>query len=445
MHRWWFAIASLGVCLVPNVGCRTAVRGAGGGAGDAPGADDPGAPPGGPDAGAAGTDSGGSACPLSPDAPLATVEARFTAGGVDADRTIRDRLVTLLDAVPPGGQVRAAFAYLDDVEVATALSDARERGVRVSVVIDERNQIEKAPGVWRWNEAVTSLQHSLGEDLIICGGADLPPDGGGCIGGDKMHDSFVLLSQLCDGSNDVVVQSSGYPTKSQLFEANDMVVATDAALYAAYAAYFQDLRRHHRNPDYFRIADGDHGTRLFLYPRAPSGNSGTDPSSDTVYRLLHDNVSCGGGTRVVLAMAYWSSSRDYLVDELGRLSAAGCAVDVVASQERTTDPVAAGLVHALGQDHVRLAEHVHHKFVVVDGSHSGADARLVWTGTQDFTQSALRANDEVLLRIDDPAVVSDYLAAWQALFAAAPAAATVSPPAAAVAVPSAREARVTSS
>ena len=405
--------ASLVMLMGLAGGCTGTIDVDEGGAGDVPGAETP-PEAGGPDGGLP-VDDG---CAAGVDA--ADREVWFTDGGNGAgDLAIEDRLVALIEGAEDGARVRAAFGYLDQVRVARALVEASRRGVDVRLVIDERNQVQKPDGSWVWNDAVEQARAELGQRLIVCGGGDTPADGGGCIGSEKNHNSFLLVSSLCDGTESIVAQTSAYPTKSQAFARNNLVVLRgDAGLHAAYETYWEDLARRRRDADYYRIENGETGTRLFLYPRAAEGTSSVEPATDTVFRLLRDNVSCQGGTRVRLAMTYWSSGRDYLADELGRLAGLGCKVDVVVRAGTVDAAVLSTLRSRLGADHVRQLAGVHHKFLLVEGQYSGQPAALVWTGTQDFTHPALRRNDEVLLRIDDAAVHDAFRVEHEAMFAA---------------------------
>jgi phosphatidylserine/phosphatidylglycerophosphate/cardiolipin synthase-like enzyme len=391
------------------LGCSSSERG-----GPDSGPADP-QPPGTPDAGGAG---GGPLddCPITAPEPVVAV---FTAGGAQPDLAIEDRLVHLVAAAEPNARLRAAFAYLDQQRMADALIDADRRGVDVRIVLDERNQV-RVGDAWKWNGAVASLQAGLGpERVTICGGADSPPDGGGCIGSEKQHNAFLLVSDTCDGSTSVVAQTSAYPTKPQLFKRNNLVVVSgDDALFTAYDDYWRDLARDQGDATYYRIVDGDRGNRLFLYPRAPSGDRLRDQSTDTIDVLLAENVDCARKTRVRLAMAYWTAARDYLVDELARLAAAGCDVAVVANPDTTEDSVAGDLRAAFDADHLAWVAGVHHKYLLVDGTYAGAAGQLVWTGTQDFTASALRSNDEAILRLEGAAIHGRFSADWSAMFAA---------------------------
>lgn len=351
-----------------------------------------------------------------PEGPPAK-EAFFTADLPDGDSTIEDQLVGLIEAAGSGSRIRGAFAYLDQTRVTDALLDAADRGVDVRFVLDERNQIEDESG-WRWSSAVERLRDGLGDRLVICGGAELPADAdGGCVGRAKQHSAFLLVSSTCDGADAVVAHTSAYLTKAQLRQRNNLVVIRgDQSLYEAFGSYWEDLARQRRDDSYYRIIEGDAGTRLFLYPRAPEASQGEPAATDTIQRLLHDNVDCSAGARVEIAMAYWTSSRPALVDELIRLENAGCQIDLVVDPARVADDVEGALVDAFAPDHLRFLAGVHHKFILVDGSYAGSNQRLLWTGTQDFTLAALRDNDETILRVDDDGIHGDFAHAFDELF-----------------------------
>jgi hypothetical protein len=267
--------------------------------------DDPGSTP--PDSDGGLGDPPG--CPY--DGGAAQKEVFFTRRLPDRspDMTIEDEIVHLTQAAIPGSRLRVAVFNFNRMRVADALIAAQARGVDVGVVADERNQVEDPPGSgqFRWNDAITRLRAALPADrMIICGGADVPRDGGGCMGTTINHNKFVLASELCDGSRGVVAQSSANFTDGQLILHNNMVVIRDdAPLFAAYDRYWDDLATDRRNLSYYRQADGDSGTRVFFFPRPATGlpaiTGGPDPDSDTIYTLLDRNVNCAAGAHVRFA------------------------------------------------------------------------------------------------------------------------------------------------
>jgi hypothetical protein len=99
-------------------------------------------------------------------------------------------------------------------------------------------------------------------------------------------------------------------------------------LYGAYLEFWNDEAARLPIPNYYC----ELASRAFFFPRPRTGSNLREPATDTVKAIL-DNVSCAGGTRVRVAMAYWNDSRDYLVDKLRDLRDAGCDVRVISNVE----------------------------------------------------------------------------------------------------------------
>ena len=414
MHRlmgWkWILWLASGVLI----GCVLAACGddrAPGAGGTGPGGkgDDPGAPV--SDAGDRASDAAGDGCPYDGAAPQK--QAFFTHRVAGGDLTIEDELVRLTEAAVPGSRLRVAIYRFQRLRVVDALVAASRRGVDVRVVIDEKNQVEDPPdsGQWRWNDAVTALREQLGEDrLVICGGGDVPRNAGACMGVTINHNKFLLASELCDGSRDVVAQSSANFTSSQLILHNNMVVIRgDKPLFDAYEAYWDDLATDQQDLSYYREADGDSGTRVYLFPRAPLR---VDPETDPIYTMLQD-VDCAAGATIRVAESIWTQPRVYIVGLLRRLADEGCEVEIIYNNASTRDPVKTALHLAFTGEQLRRGKHIHHKYILVEGSYQGSQRKLVWTGSHNLTHGALRENDETLLRIDDEAIYQAFLADWQ--------------------------------
>src|ERR1700689_1174092 len=62
---------------------------------------------------------------------------------------------------------------------------------------------------------------------------------------------------------------------------------------------------------------------------------------------------------------------------------------------------------------------IHSKYLLIDSDYDTSDGRshrqLVWTGSHNYTKGALRENDEVLLRVDNPTIFADFLANWNTI------------------------------
>jgi phosphatidylserine/phosphatidylglycerophosphate/cardiolipin synthase-like enzyme len=369
-----------------------------------------------------GVPDGAPGCPYDGSSPQKDVY--FTVPQPGGDLTIEDEILRLLAAAVPGSRVRIAMYHVHRLRVADALVAAAGRGVDVALVVDETNQVEDPPGSGqaRWNDAVTALRAALGDGkVIVCGGADLPKDGGACMGTTINHNKFILASALCDGSRDVVAQSSANFTVSQLDLHNNLVVIRDdGALFDAYESYWDDLSTDQQNLGYYRERDGDTGTHVHLFPRRPGlFSGGIDPGSDPIYTMLDEDVDCAAGTHVRVAEPIWNEGRGYIVDLLRDLDDAGCDVQIVYNSASTRDEVKVKLLEQFPGQELRRGMHNHSKLILIDGRVAGADRQLVLTGSHNLTYGALRTNDETLLRIEDEAVYDQFLADWQAIWDAA--------------------------
>lgn len=324
--------------------------------------------------------------------------------GGAADPTIEDAIGELVDLAVPGSTVRVALYHWSRVDIAHKFVAASQAGVDVRVVLDRENQ--DAMGV-DW-EAVTVLKTGLGADRVLL--CDELAGSGACIGTGINHNKFYLFSALADGSTQVVAQSSANMTGPQLHKHNNMVVIRgDAALYGAYTDYWDDLRAELQATDYYHSVDGDTGTTVYFYPRA---------AGDTIVGVL-DNVTCGPGATIRVAMAFFTDARLEVAEKLASLREAGCDVAAIVVDDATYpgDQVLATLKGA-GVDVTLYPEGpsdegLHSKYLLIAARYAGVDGqRLLWTGSHNYTGPALRENDETLLKIDDAGLFDAFVADW---------------------------------
>lgn len=346
--------------------------------------------------------------------------------GVAADQNrIRDHIVDLINLTQAGAQITVSmYTFTDDV-VADALVAAKERGVSVRVIVDHTT-VTVTGGEY------TTLVNGLGTDrgrpswVLAC------PAGRGCIGtrvlasdpdGPINHNKFFTLSQVA-GVNKVVVQTSANMTGTQRTDLfNNAVTIVDSGLYDIYQSYFAD-----------QLSNGASGSGLSTYYKTPTSGTGpykayffprreamgttynNDASTDTV-KLVLDNVSCSGGTQIRMAANLFT--RDEVAKKLVSLVSAGCSVYLAAdgapgSSSATVGDVLSGkLTQRVACFETRAGNSVnvglHSKYLLINGTYDGAaNRKLVWTGSHNFTYPSLRANDETLLKISDPAVYDQF-------------------------------------
>ncbi|MDB4946640.1 MAG: hypothetical protein JWP97_6174 [Labilithrix sp.] len=313
------------------------------------------------------------------------------------NRAIEKSLEELIALAPAGSSIRLSMYGFTRHSPAKALVKAHERGVDVKLVLDGQNA---------GNSAVTYLKAHLPDaNITLC-----KRGRGSCIGNGINHNKFVIFSALADGSKHVVWQASQNLTRHQLdVHNNAVIVRGDTTLYAGYASYFGDLERHKENLDYYDVVDGSRA-RAYFFPRA---------AGDTVLGIL-DNVRCQKNKSTIrVAMAFFVDGRLSVAKKLGALKRAGCSVEVLLNADDAHEgsavvaTLAKAKVNVREYDKKRGAAGIHSKYLLIDSKYDGAKVehrRLVFTGSHNYTASALRNNDETLLRVDDRATFDAFSA-----------------------------------
>jgi hypothetical protein len=360
------------------------------------------------------------------------------------DNTAKDRiytrLVELIDGAASGSTIRVAMYYADATTVPSALVAARQRGVNVQVIMDEKiAEHQAAYAMLRDGLGTVTSQPSF---FMTC------PAARGCIAdqGDWsiMHAKFFLFTSTLGVSNVVVQTSSnlgGTGWRDGGTGWNDALEVTgNDALFTSYAGYFGDLKAHHVNNNYYdtRVPLQAGAAKVFYYPRAGSSVSG-DPGENTVMTML-SNTDCFGNTtvgtsdnhRTIIRITTMALNLQYLADKLVAMDAAGCYVEMnvrvdpgdsaqvaaVNTLLKKTSSVYNGVV----VQYYCLADPIwiHSKNFEIEGKYYGkADRKIVWTGSLNWTGGSLRGSDEVMLQLEDNSVFDGYKSQYWAVAAAA--------------------------
>ncbi len=331
-------------------------------------------------------------------------------------KAVSDRLRTLIQSADEGSTIRIAIFEFQDPSITEALKAARARRVNVQVVADSRSREGVSATNW------TNLQNALGTDKTKPSWAMTCPWHQACIGSrpgeELMHNKFALFSSV-GGATNVVFQTSAnfyvdLPGGSGDGNWNNAAtVVGNAGLYGSYLGYFTDLKNLKSDTDYYntRPAQPYGSFKPYYSPRA-----GSDASTDTIVSILN-NVDCTkrntttgtsiGQTIVRVVMAAFTRSE--VSEKLRTMDNAGCYVEVVYRDDAVGAGVKSDLLNRSGPYNgirswyfpASTTRTLHSKYLAIEGYYAGAaNQKLVWTGSHNYTYPALRANDEVLLRIE---------------------------------------------
>jgi phosphatidylserine/phosphatidylglycerophosphate/cardiolipin synthase-like enzyme len=325
-----------------------------------------------------------------------------------SDFTAQNAMIDLLRQASPGSEVHIAIYEWDSIPYAEAVEFAVSRGVTVRVVADGN---EMDPAVEQ------RLVAAIGRgNVTLCGR-------GACIGTGINHNKFMLFSRLDDGSSNVVMQGSHNFRDSQNRRFNHLVVVRgDNALYTHYRDYWNDLRGQGQNLNYYDVHGdftGDTGVKGYFFPRV---------SGDLIISVLN-NVHCDPGAELHVGMAFFKDARGVEVARtLREKRDAGCGVHIIVGNYLGDDPPSPSQAV---QDMLRGMDWriydqggvtVHSKYLLIRARYATGDEveTLVFAGSHNYTNGALRSNDEALLRLNDAASYNAFLAHWNRMRAALP-------------------------
>lgn len=277
--------------------------------------------------------------------------------------------------------------------------------MNVRVVVDSQS---------RSYPAVTGLIAKLGTNRAAASWVNVCTTDRACIGNLNtpiMHNKFFLFSDTL-GSTNVLVQSSANLTNdnAERYWNNAVTIVGNTAVYNSYVAYHGDLAAQVKNNDYYRTTSS--GTaKSYFFPRA-----GTTQDTDTIYNMLHENVTCEGNTstgtetgRTIIRIGMWHFSRNPIATKLRELADQKCWVEVVYTE---TDTDVRNILS--GHDRIKLYQIsgdyiVHSKYMLIEGTYDGQkDTKWVVTGSHNHSNAALRENDEALLRVQSATIHNQY-------------------------------------
>ncbi|TDD24880.1 hypothetical protein E1294_04105 [Nonomuraea diastatica] len=351
-----------------------------------------------------------------------------------AQSAVMDQLIRLIQAVRPGGDIRFVMHQFStgqrSSEVAGALVAAHDRGVRVKVILDSREDTSN-DAVHARLAAVLGTSESAASWVVGCEYPDPAAGNRGCIARNYQHNKFALFSNvLVDGT---VHAKVGFQTSSNLSDwylynsYNDAYTFTDATVYDGYLKYFDDLRAGRRvdvNPGYFWATPTGTPIKAHFFPRAKA-------SGDPVVNILR-LVECSykdtdGVTRqtdIRLSLTAFNKNRKAIADELLRLRGENCWIDIVFYENASGDTK-----NVDGDIRVILAKRAsngkymqvtpcrftvgsrsvvpHTKLMMLDGFYDDDITPRVYTGSANF--SHLENADDAWLRIAGRDLHDQYL------------------------------------
>ncbi len=269
------------------------------------------------------------------------------------------------------GTTLSSWTPIGGSEFVAPFAEALARGVDVRIItgVDDG--------------AVPELAAALPGRVLVCHNPAGDPDG--CHGGRIHHNKFFVFSELADGTENCVVQSSANLTDLPLINANNTVVLRNvAALSGAYLDYWDALSVDIDDLNFYRTVASPSGVEAHYFPRAAA--NGTTGSLDPVVEILRDVRPADGGS-IHVAMAFWTAPRSAIVSWLSAFRSVGMEVGVLVDAEDTSTTIKNAL--STGEITPATFPHRHSKYLLIDAMWRGARQKIVLTGSHNYTGSAL--------------------------------------------------------
>jgi phosphatidylserine/phosphatidylglycerophosphate/cardiolipin synthase-like enzyme len=332
------------------------------------------------------------------------------------DYALHDRIVQLINGTPAGETIRGTIYSISTKSVADALVAAHKRGVNVYLAFG--GQVNMTTG------QPLRLKSTLGSRAVHC---DTHTSTGGhihaCISkrsGSTMHSKMMLFSKTGTTSNVVAVTGTNW-SGAQSAQYNDMLITSgDRAHYDGYVRYFGDLFAMRKNNNYTASANGTvdaPGALTFTRFSPKASSTGTTAEEAATDLVAQDLAKLRAGTDCSLraSQRYIDDRRDAIVDQVVRLASGGCDVEILynslPSSARDRMRAAGAKLRRVHVYHPELGYEtkIHHKYYLVKGTYDGvAGTSYAFTGSHNWTGSALRSNDETLVRVAHPPTIDAY-------------------------------------
>jgi phosphatidylserine/phosphatidylglycerophosphate/cardiolipin synthase-like enzyme len=361
--------------------------------------------------------------------------ARTVFNNPNGTREQRYRIVSYvdraIDSAPKGSVIRIAMYSIYSRTTTDKLLAADRRGVTVQIITDDHYT----------SPQMHELTSSLGRRVTTGTGSFVKVCHLSCSSNEPssyMHAKFFLFSRAGSYRRVSLVTSANLSvTQVDTGWNNMLTLVNNVAVYDTIRRYFVQMTSDATSPSTAYHQASEANVRVYTFPRWHGKI--LDPSTDTYYAVLN-SITCAGaasgygrnGKTVIHVASYeFTSFRLYLAKKLWDLDNAGCDVSMVYSAENTDARVTAALKKPGGRHggiRMRNADrdtnhdgvkdkYSHNKYFMVNGVYNGNHrAKVVFTGSANFTRVGLRYNNEVNLKVMSAAVYNAYYRNFHQLY-----------------------------
>ncbi len=234
------------------------------------------------------------------------------------------------------------------------------------------------------------------------------------------HNKFVLLPEVTTSEGTlekVIFQTSQNFKESGNRKIQDGVILSDADLYDAYLDYWQDMKllanEEMAEFEYREYEDPSTGITAYFHPKRSQKSAYGD---DTIVEIL-DDIDDPASAKVKIGMSVWTDSRYKIMDKLEELFSQGAELEVITKssigpetysglEELANSGATVNIFNMENSGPQKV--NIHSKFMMIDGAWNGEETQVLLTGTQNFSQNALRNNNEATILFPNHAFYTEY-------------------------------------
>ena len=323
-------------------------------------------------------------------------------GTATEQRRIFTHVNRTIDSAPTGSTIRIAVFSFSEKVTADKLLAAKRRGVNVQLVFDDHtisSQMKRLRAALGKNPAYKSF-------VVYCHLS--------CRGtGGNMHDKIFTFSRAGSAENVTMIGSNNMTSYNATRQWSDIyTIANDPAMYFTVSGVFDQLKLDKaRSRSYYQSDINGYQAQFYPYANA---SQYVDPLYLALSKVTCTGAAPGSGvngqTLVRLSQHAWNGNRGiYLARKVAELQSQGCSVQViygvgVGTTVRSILSNAGVQLRANSKRGIRT----HQKVLSIGGVYDGKpDAKVVFTGSSNWSDGALK-RDETVLRISDPAAYGQY-------------------------------------
>ena len=336
-------------------------------------------------------------------------------------KAARLRIVTqvekAIDHAPKGSTIRIANYLFDLPDPAKKLILAHRRGVHVQLLIDDNPMSKQTLRVRK----ALGTNKAKGSFVTRCKN--------GCMSSQPgvMHAKFFLFSQAGVSTNVSMISSANLYTGNSGTSWNNMhTIVGNTTIYKALNSYFVQMIKDKDQPNYYRTVTSGY-TTLFFYPQIASAYSNKIVPLRALRQVKCRGAAPGygdaeGRTIVRVEQWGWSVKRLDIAQQLVKLQGQGCNVQVILNNFQTGTVIRRELLRSTSHGKVKVYnagidtnhngkhdKYMHHKVIMISGVWAGSkSAKVVYTGSANFTGLATLTNNEIIMRIRHNATYNAY-------------------------------------